>query len=89
MKKLLLALLIAIPVFVTGQNQSSKFTVTGIATDSLTQETLPYVTCSLAPEKNPAQIFSRFAGDLDGNFSTEIKNAGTYVLVVSWVGQEP
>ena len=50
MKKLLLALLIAIPVFVTGQNQSSKFTVTGIATDSLTQETLPYVTCSLAPE---------------------------------------
>jgi hypothetical protein len=89
MKKLLLALLIAIPVFATGQNQSSKFTVTGIATDSLTQETLPYVTCSLAPEKNPSQVFSRFAGDLDGNFSAEIKNAGTYVLVVSCVGQEP
>jgi outer membrane receptor protein involved in Fe transport len=89
MKKLLLALLIAIPVFATGQNQSSKFSVTGIATDSLTHETLPYVTCSLAPEKNPAQIFSRFAGDLDGNFSAEIKNAGTYVLVVSCVGQDP
>ena len=71
------------PLLAFSQNQGAAFSVKGQAIDSLTQETLPYVTCSVVSEKNPQQVITRFVGGLDGKFTGELKAAGKYVLVVS------
>jgi len=88
MKKLLL-LFFLMPVLVLAQATGSKFSVKGQAIDSLTQETLPYVTCSVVSDKNPKLVLNRFAGDANGNFTGIIKTPGTYQIIVSCVGQEP
>ncbi|MBP1677242.1 MAG: putative TonB-dependent receptor [Bacteroidetes bacterium] len=89
MKKFLFALFLIIPVLLNAQNTGTKFVVKGQAVDSLTQETLPYVTCSVVMEKNPQQVVTRFASDLDGKFTGELKAAGNYIIVISCVGQQP
>ena len=89
MKNFLMALLVFVPFLLNAQTTASKFFVKGQAVDSVSGETLPYVTCSVAPEKNPKQIITRFAGDLNGNVNGELKTPGSYILVVSCVGQTP
>lgn len=89
MKKILLAVCFIIPLFISAQNQSVKYTVKGQVVDSLTLETMPYATCSIVLEKNPQQVITRFASDIDGNFSGELKASGNYILVVSSVGKQP
>jgi outer membrane receptor protein involved in Fe transport len=89
MKKYLSVLMLLMPLFLAAQNQQTKYVVKGQAVDSISQETLPYVTCSVVSEKNPQQVISRFASDLEGKFSGEIKAPGKYTLIVSCVGQEP
>ncbi len=88
MKKLyflLLIMLLPLSMFA----QQSSYQVSGLAVDSITGETLPYVTCAVYNEKNPTQVISRFAGNVDGTFSAQIKSPGTYILMVSCVGQSP
>ena len=87
--KYLLFLTLFIPVIVFAQADKAAFTIKGQALDSLTKETLPYVTCSVVSDKNPKLVLSRFAGDATGNFSGTIKSPGTYQIIVSCVGQEP
>lgn len=89
MKKFLVSVLLIVPLLLSAQTPPQKFYVKGQAIDSVSNETLPYVTCSVAPEKNPKQILTRFASDLNGSFNGEIKAPGTYILVVSCVGQAP
>lgn len=89
MKKSLITLFLLVPFFIIAKGSEAKFTIKGQAVDSVTKETLPYVTCSVAPEKNPAQVITRFAGDIDGKFSGELKVPGSYILIISCVGQEP
>jgi outer membrane receptor protein involved in Fe transport len=88
MKKFLLMLLLVAPVLAMAQNSVSKFQVKGQVVDSLTAETLPYVTCSVVAEKNQQQVITRFASDIDGKFVGEIKNPGNYILIISCIGQE-
>lgn len=88
MRKTLLLLFLVISVFATAQNSVSKFQVKGQVVDSLTAETLPYVTCSVVAEKNQQQVITRFASDIDGKFVGELKNPGNYILIISCIGQE-
>jgi outer membrane receptor protein involved in Fe transport len=88
MKKFYLAVFVFIPFLLLGQQMPAKFYVTGQAIDSVTLETLPYVTCSVVMEKNPQQVVSRFASNIDGKFCGELKSPGNYILIVSCVGQE-
>ncbi len=87
MKKLFYLLIMLLPLSLFAQQ--ANYHVSGIAVDSISGETLPYVTCSVLNEKNPTQVVSRFAGNVDGTFNAQIKVPGTYVLVVSCVGQSP
>lgn len=73
----------------SAQNQSSKFSVKGQVVDSLTQESMPYATCSVVLEKDPQKVVSRFASDIEGNFTGEIKTPGSYKLIVTSVGKKP
>lgn len=89
MKKILLVLCLIVPLLMSAQNQSPKFTVKGQVVDSLTQESMPYATCSVVLGKDPQKVVSRFASDVEGNFSGELRAPGTYTLIVTSVGKKP
>lgn len=77
-------------VFILSANKNElSYQVSGKAIDSLTLETLPYVTCAILMQDNPQQVVTRFAGDADGNFSGTLRSPGSYILVVSFVGKQP
>ena len=89
MKKCFLVFLLMIPLLMSAQNTPMKYLIKGQAVDSISSETMPYATCSVVLEKNPQQVISRFASDIDGNFSSELKSPGSYLLIVSCVGKKP
>lgn len=88
MKNYLLVFLLMLPFFLAAENASTKFQVSGQAIDSVTQETMPYATCSIVQAHNQQQIVTRFASDIDGKFVGEIKTPGNYVLIVSFIGKQ-
>jgi len=83
---LFLSLLI-FPFFAFSQNATSKYEVKGQAVDSLSGETIPYVTCSVVKAENPKQVIARFASDVNGEFTGTLKTPGRYLIVVSFVGK--
>ncbi len=87
-KKWVLALLLTAPTLMSAQVNSPGFLVKGQVIDSLTSETIPYVTCSIAPESSPQQVSARFASDENGKFSNPVKSAGKYVLVITYIGKQ-
>lgn len=89
MRKLFVVLLALIAAEAMAQQSPEAFRVTAVVLDSLTGESLPYVTCSVAPEDNPGQVLTRFAGDAEGRISGDIKKPGSYVLIVTFVGKQP
>lgn len=89
MKKFLIAIFFTISIFTYAENPTAKFAVTGQAVDSLTGETLPYVTCTVVQDNNPQKVVTRFASDIEGKFTGELKTPGKYQLIVSCVGQAP
>jgi outer membrane receptor protein involved in Fe transport len=88
MRKWLLAVIMMIPLLMSAQNAGTRYQIKGQAVDSVTQETMPYVTCSVVLANKPQQVVARFASDIDGKFSGELKAPGNYILVVSFVGKE-
>ena len=50
---------------------------------------LPTDTCSVVLANKQQQVVARFASDIDGKFTGELKTPGTYVVVISFVGKEP
>jgi len=89
MKKWLLAVMMIVPLLMSAQNAGTKYQIKGQAVDSLTQEAMPYVTCSVVLANKQQQVVARFASDIDGKFTGELKTPGTYVVVISFVGKEP
>lgn len=87
MRKIILVFSFILPFVLHAQSVNTKFTIKGQAIDSITSETMPYATCSIVFEKNPQQVISRFASDIDGNFVGELKTPGKYVLLISSVGK--
>jgi outer membrane receptor protein involved in Fe transport len=81
--------MMALPLMAFAQTTGAKYQVKGQAIDSLTAETMPYVTCSIALAAKPQQVVARFASDIDGNFTGEVKAPGNYILVISFVGKAP
>ncbi|MBP1640375.1 MAG: putative TonB-dependent receptor [Bacteroidetes bacterium] len=77
-----------VPLLMSAQNAGIKYQVKGQAIDSVTQETMPYVTCSVVLANKPQQVVARFASDVDGKFSGELKAPGTYIVAVSFVGKQ-
>jgi hypothetical protein len=70
-------------------NAPEDYRITAVVLDSLTRESLPYVTCSVAPENAPQKVINRFAGDADGIINGTVKTPGNYILVVTFVGKQP
>lgn len=95
MKKSVVVLLMLTSVWAGNATVLSKvdapeaYRVTATVVDSITGESLPYVTCAVAPEANPQQIITRFAGDAEGKVNGAIKTPGNYLLIVSFVGKQP
>ena len=56
------------------------FVVKGQVVDSLTLETVPYATLSIASASNPQKPLQLLACDIDGNFEASLKSAGKYIL---------
>jgi Outer membrane receptor proteins, mostly Fe transport len=89
MKKFLLAVLLFVPLLMSAQTAATRYQVKGQAIDSVTSETMPYVTCSVVLANKPQQVVARFASDVDGKFTGELKNPGKYIVTVSFVGKQP
>ncbi|MBB3186166.1 TonB-dependent receptor domain-containing protein [Microbacter margulisiae] len=91
MKHLFLVLVCSIIVAVSTQAQTtkSKYLITGQAIDSVSGQTIPYVTCSVVEAKNPKVVIARFAGDGNGVFTGNLKAPGKYTIVISFVGEAP
>ena len=90
MKKVIFTCLLIFPfmAFIQAQSTSgSQYQIKGQAIDSLTMETMPYVTCSIVLTDKPQQVISRFAGDADGNFTCGLNNPGNYTLLLTFVGK--
>lgn len=89
MKKILLVVLFFIPFLMSAQTAATRYQVKGQAIDSVTSETMPYVTCSVVLANKPQQVVARFASDVDGKFNGELKAPGKYMVIVSFVGKQP
>jgi len=62
--------------------------ISGIVTDRITNERIPYANISIIPESNPASI-SGTVSDRDGNFLIENLSFGNYNAVISFIGYKP
>lgn len=65
------------------------FVVKGQVVDSLTLETVPYATLSIALASNPQKPLQLLACDIDGNFEASLKSAGKYILSMQSIGKHP
>lgn len=83
---LLLALLIIAPVFAQTAS-AADFSIKGQVVDSLSNETVPYATLSIALANAPQKAIKLLACDDDGKFSSTLKNPGKYVMTIQSLGK--
>ncbi|HRZ96764.1 MAG TPA: outer membrane beta-barrel family protein [Paludibacter sp.] len=83
---LLLSLSISLNVFSQTDNSATNCSVKGVLVDSITSETIPYVTISVSSVNKPAVYLKRMAADLNGNFEVILKNTDTYFISFESVG---
>ncbi|MDR1980887.1 MAG: TonB-dependent receptor [Tannerellaceae bacterium] len=69
--------------------QSNRFTVKGEVIDSLTNETVPYVTLSIALAATPQTPVKLLAADENGRFETTLAAEGDYLLSMQSIGKAP
>lgn len=65
------------------------FTIKGQVIDSLTNETVPYATLSIALAENPTKPVKLLACDVDGKFEAVMNQAGNYILTMQSIGKTP
>ena len=85
---LLCLLLIFLPLKAQAQT-SGEFVIKGQVIDSLSNETVPYATISIASATTPQKSLKLLACDIDGKFETDLKNAGKYILSLQSIGKVP
>lgn len=85
---LFLLLLIALPVCAQADKNES-FVVKGQVVDSLTNETVPYATLSIALASAPQKAIKLLACDTDGKFQTPLTATGKYILSMQSIGKSP
>lgn len=83
---LLLVLLITMPL--CAQN-GADYTIKGQVVDSLSNETVPYATLSIALANAPQKAIKLLACDDDGKFATTLKQPGKYVISMQSLGKIP
>lgn len=83
---LLLALFAVVPLF--GQtNSATTFSIKGQVVDSLTNETVPYVTLSIALASAPQKSVKLLACDGDGKFTSTLNQPGQYIMTMQSLGK--
>lgn len=91
MKRLFILMWLLLIVFTAGaqSNPNGDFIIKGQVVDSLTNETVPYATLSIALAKSPQKALKLLACDIDGKFETTLKSGGKYVLSMQSIGKKP
>ena len=90
MKKLILCFLTTLLIPLLAQAQSdvnSPYSIKGQVVDSLTNETVPYATLSIAVSSTPHKAEKLLACDIDGKFETVLKTPGTYIITMQSIGK--
>ena len=85
---LLCLLLISLPLKVQAQT-SGEFVIKGQVIDSLSNETVPYATISIASSAAPQKSLKLLACDIDGKFEPDLKSTGKYILSLQSIGKVP
>lgn len=65
------------------------YSIKGQVIDSLTNETVPYATLSIAFENSPQESVKLLACDIDGKFETSLNSPGKYIIFLQSVGKNP
>ncbi len=90
MKKSFCLIILLLCALFTSYAQSDKagsFQVKGQVVDSLTNETVPYATLSIALASNPSKPVKLLACDIDGKFETPLTQAGNYIVTLQSIGK--
>lgn len=85
---LLLALFMSVPLFAQNAATTS-FSIKGQVVDSLSNETVPYATLSIAMANAPQKPVKLLATDADGKFSSAMKAPGKYIMTIQSIGKHP
>lgn len=85
---LLLVLMMTVPLCAQGQN-AADYTIKGQVVDSLSNETVPYATLSIALASAPQTAIKLLACDDDGKFTATLKQPGKYVMSMQSLGKVP
>ncbi len=64
-------------------------TLKGQVVDSLSQESIPYVTLKITESGNPAKVVKLLSTDDDGKFNVILNTPGKFDLLVNTVGKAP
>ncbi len=65
------------------------YTIKGQVVDSLTNETVPYATLSIALVSNPQKPVKLLACDEDGKFESSLNASGNYIISLQSIGKSP
>lgn len=77
-----------VPLCAQNQN-AADYTIKGQVVDSLSNETVPYATLSIALANAPQKAIKLLACDDDGKFTTTLKQPGTYIMSMQSLGKLP
>jgi len=81
-------LLLFLSVFTQAQTGSSGFTIKGQVIDSLSNESVPYVTLRISVASAPAKVIKLLACDENGRFTASMA-AGKYIMKMESIGKLP
>lgn len=84
---LIVLLLFAVLPLYAQADRAGSFTIKGQVVDSLTNETVPYATLSIALASNPDKPVKLLACDTDGKFEAPLSQAGAYVMTMQSIGK--
>jgi len=70
------------------QHSVVNVTVKGLIKDSLTNETIPYVTIKIVSADNPANLVKAVATDENGRFSFTMNKSGKYIFLSEYIGKK-
>ena len=85
---LVLVLMMTVPLCAQNKN-AADYTIKGQVVDSLSNETVPYATLSIALANAPQKAIKLLACDDDGKFTTTLKQPGTYIMSMQSLGKLP
>lgn len=94
MKPYILTLILAVfslsPAFSQVKSDSNKqgYIVKGQVRDSISNETIPYVTIKITSKSHPDKLFKILASDQDGKYQVNIENKDSYLFSYEYIGQK-